>query len=72
MSLNTVQFKTDLKALYTNAQTGTDDADAALDSFLDAFVLAAENFIKSAQIVYTGGLAADGVPVAGTFEGEIE
>jgi hypothetical protein len=72
MSLNTSEFKQELKAVYTDTLTTTGSSDAALDAFLDAFTVKLEAYIKTAQVVYTNGLTAGPYLVTGTFNGKVE
>jgi hypothetical protein len=72
VSLNTSQFKADLKGVYTDTYATTGDRDAALDAFLDAFCDKVETYIKSATVVYTDGLTAGVNPVVGAFNGRLE
>ncbi|QTE37239.1 hypothetical protein J3L18_29730 [Mucilaginibacter gossypii] len=71
MSLNTAQFKADLKEVYTATYQSTGSRDDALDAFIDAFADKVEAYIKTAEVVYTSGLTAGANPVVGTFNGEV-
>lgn len=71
MSLNTPQLRTDLKALLVAVRDDQGDGVDALDVFVNALAGRLEDYVKSAQINYTGGLTVGASPVVGTFNGTL-
>jgi hypothetical protein len=70
--MNDAQYKTDLKAAYNETLASKGTADAALDAFLDAFITATGDYVRSATINYMSGLISGSGPVTGQFEGDLQ
>jgi hypothetical protein len=69
MSLNTTDLKTNIKALLEDLLT---KEESSVDEFANRLADHIETYVKTADIKYINGLAADGKVVVGTFNGNLE
>lgn len=67
MSLNLSQLESDLTNLFENAKNGSSEAD-----FIKGLATAIDNYVKTGELSYTGGLVAPNGTVTGTINGNIK
>ncbi|MDM1045867.1 hypothetical protein HX004_14000 [Myroides sp. 1354] len=69
MSLNKSGLKNEILQIMKDMRTRTKNAD---EEFAERLTDAIDNYVKSATIIYEGGLAAPNGPVTGMFNGKLE
>lgn len=74
MSLNKSTLQSAIKSAFKNMKDTDGDEEQTLDALAGKLAEAVDTYVKSATIMYTGGLttATGGGPVSGTFQGSLQ